>query len=961
MKNLKKLISVVLCLAMMASFLVVGASAASYGDVDETKAYYADVELLSALDILKGDENGNFNPDAEIKRSEFAAVVCRALAQESAATSTVSKFADVASNHWAVGYIGWAAGKQIVNGYEDGTFQPDKAVTAQEAIKMLMCAMGYGPLAESESYGGYPYGYLSLAGTYGVTDGVSFDPTAPASRGLVSQLVANALEAPLMAKSNTGYFEAYIVYDGSKTADYEERTILSQYLDIIKVRADVVANYKSEDSLLKKDGRQQVKLDITKVYNESDKEDYEEYLYDADDYLATGVAVYVGETDAADYLASSVDAYMFFNEDDDLELKAIIANTKTTESLTVEKDIEVAAVDTDKETVTFEYWEDIDSDSKTTEVDVAYDATVYVNGEAIGTLKAKAAARTAFEALAADGFEGKVEFVGSKGNDFSNIFITKYEYAQVEDVNVEAEAIELTDGYIEFSDDVREKGFTYTIYKDGEEISLADIKADDVLTFVYPGEDRDKCAYIDIYVSDATIEGTVNNVSASGEDFKIDGVEYLATANAKIKIGATGIFYLTHDGKVYDSKATSVLSDNYAYILKVGATESFGENTYQMRLFLKDGSIATYDVAEKLQVTEYVEADKEIDTITYKASDGDQDALFDKIEGYLAAADTEAAAQEAASMRLITFATSGNEINKISFAAEEGKDGDDFNKKAAGPSYKASTGKLGNYYFDENTAVFYAPVSKVTDDKSADYNKYIVDIDDVALISSNSFDEELSYTAFAYATDAKVMGATLVVSDLGFAGKSNALAVVTSVATGLNAENEKATTVTVFQSGAKETYALDEDVDLEIGDALKEGDIIQFVVNGAGEISQAEIVFDGDLTEYADGVTADASDISFVAGFVVDYEKGAYVLDADIDDANGVEYTFNYEAGCTLAMVTEAKAGTNSYVTNVSSTSGFKYTNTKSAAPIVYYMVARLDDGDIVDAVEYNLGELDLK
>ena len=59
MKNLKKLISVVLCLAMMASFLVVGTSAASYGDVDETKAYYADVELLSALDILKGDENGN--------------------------------------------------------------------------------------------------------------------------------------------------------------------------------------------------------------------------------------------------------------------------------------------------------------------------------------------------------------------------------------------------------------------------------------------------------------------------------------------------------------------------------------------------------------------------------------------------------------------------------------------------------------------------------------------------------------------------------------------------------------------------------------------------------------------------------------------------------------------------------------------------------------------------------------
>lgn len=323
MKNLKKLISVVLSVVMVASFLVVGTSAASYPDVEETASYSAAVELLSALDILKGDENGNFNPDAEIKRSEFAAVVCRALGQENAATSSVSKFDDVAANHWAVGYIGWAAGKGIVNGYGDGTFGPDKAVSYQEAVKMIMAALGYGKLAENK--GGYPYGYLSLAGTYGVTAGLSANPTEAAPRSLVAQLIYNALEAPLM---DTSYYstteERYVVYDGSKAADYEERTILSQYLDIIKVRAKVVANYKTDSGLWKKNGRPMVKVDFLKAYNESDK-DYEEigtstnvgYVY------KTGIKVFEGETDAADFLAQTVDAYLFYNEDDALELKAL--------------------------------------------------------------------------------------------------------------------------------------------------------------------------------------------------------------------------------------------------------------------------------------------------------------------------------------------------------------------------------------------------------------------------------------------------------------------------------------------------------------------------------------------------------------------------------------------------------------------------------------------------------------
>ena len=970
MKNLKKLISVVLCLAMMAS-LVVSTSAASYGDVDETKGYYAAVELLSALDILKGDENGNFNPDAEIKRSEFAAVVCRALGQEAAATSTVSKFPDVSSDHWAVGYIGWAAGKAIVNGYEDGTFAPDKAVSYQEAVKMLMCAMGYGPLAESASYGGYPYGYLSLAGTYGVTDGVSADPTAAAPRSLVAQLVANALDAPLVGKGYTAFGEAYNIYDGKKAVDYEERTILSQYLDIIKVEATVVNNYKSNEKLLDaKTGKVAVELGITKIYNRSDRDFYgtksEDGNGDLNDLYPEGLAnkVWVGETDANDYLAAKVDAYLFINEDEEFELKAIIGSAKASRSVVVEKDF--VKHDGIKDGVlTFKYWEDIENDSKPAEEDVDATAKVYVNGVLIGALNSKG--KDAFEKIYDKGFTGSVELVAStKSGNIDNIFITTYKYEMVEEVRVEDEAIVLKDGYIELGEDYNKKGFVYNIYKDGEAIELADIKEDDVLTFVWPGGDETDALFVDIYVSDATVTGTVTGAKSTGDVYYIDRVEYKPVAGKTLKVGDEGVFFLTHDGKVFDSKATSSLSDNYAYILKVGKSSGFDGN-YQIRLFQKDGSIATYTIADKVKVSADFDG-KGVVTETYSIAEGaakQQSVIYDYIDGLLKDVAKEDDAKAAAAKRLITFATSGDEINKISFAATTGKEGEDFNYEATTGNYRATTSKLGKYYFEETASLFYAPVSKFVDDKKTedeadDVVTYGVDVDDVALMSFASLDEdkENGYNVFAYAIEDRYMGAALIVDELEFAGRASALAVVTSIATGLNSEGEKASTITVFQSGKKADYVLDEDMDELYGDKLVAGDIVQFVVNGAGEIAQLERIYD--YTKKALNSEVKTTDkIKFVTGYVLDYKNGGIGLAVKYEkDAPVTDYIFNFEEGCTLAMVDVAKADTASFVKGLSSTSAFKYTEKKTTKPVQYFMVAKVVEGDIVDAVEYNNGAI---
>ena len=217
MKNLKKVLALVVVFAMMISTVAF----ASYPDVDATADYAAAVELLSALDVLKGDDQGNFNPENTITRAEFAAVVCRALGLENSANSAkgATAFTDVAADHWASGYINLASQQKIVNGRGNGIFDPNGNVTFAEAVKMLVVALGYEPMASQR--GGYPTGYLTVANSTKMTANVSAGGTDTAAlRKTVAMLTANALEIPMMDQTGFGSevtFEILDDYDNYQT------------------------------------------------------------------------------------------------------------------------------------------------------------------------------------------------------------------------------------------------------------------------------------------------------------------------------------------------------------------------------------------------------------------------------------------------------------------------------------------------------------------------------------------------------------------------------------------------------------------------------------------------------------------------------------------------------------------------------------------------------------------------
>lgn len=105
----------------------------SFSDVENTRWSNNAISTMEGYGLITGYADGTFKPAADITRAEFVTMVSRFYEIDEAATST---FTDV-SGHWAEKYIANATSKGWINGYEDGTFKPDKYITRAEAMTIV--------------------------------------------------------------------------------------------------------------------------------------------------------------------------------------------------------------------------------------------------------------------------------------------------------------------------------------------------------------------------------------------------------------------------------------------------------------------------------------------------------------------------------------------------------------------------------------------------------------------------------------------------------------------------------------------------------------------------------------------------------------------------------------------------------------------------------------------------------
>ena len=115
--------------------------------------------------------------------------------------SNSTQFSDVPSNYWARSAIESLTAADVINGFPNGTFEPNAAVTRAEFVKMLVVALGLAPGSGTTNFTDVPADawyapYVSAAVQAGLVTGVTattFDPGAAVTRQDVAVLLARAL------------------------------------------------------------------------------------------------------------------------------------------------------------------------------------------------------------------------------------------------------------------------------------------------------------------------------------------------------------------------------------------------------------------------------------------------------------------------------------------------------------------------------------------------------------------------------------------------------------------------------------------------------------------------------------------------------------------------------------------------------------------------------------------------
>ena len=585
MRNLKRALSLALAAIMLVGMMVVSASAASYNNLtDKDEIVNKDaVSMLVSLGIIEGKPDGSYAPTENVDRAQMAkmlSVIMNKGVDNSALYQSVnSGLTDITSN-WAKGYINYCYTTGIIAGRGNGTFDPSATVTALEAAKMLLVAVGYDPKIEGFEGADWAINVSVRADEQGIFEGFTKDLSAPLNRDDAALLIYNALDVEMIQSYTTNNYP--IVYS-------DHRTILSDKYGVIKVEGVVTAN---EWAILDDDTDTALQEGKTRIYN-------------PDGILST-----TGNTAVAQDSSANVKTQVFnVSTPVDMLGKAVTMYVKKT-TILADSTVYGAPVVSDVNTV-------IETGEKVTGGDSKDDDSLaaLLKGTGLATDKA-------------------TEY-------YHNYEEVAIDSADVDDImNVKGAALTVidndNDGYVNYVISV-EKSLTHVsgVSSKNETTTLYGLPGDDVIDnedIVTTATDLTKGDVVLVvqyggrtYVEEPkTVTGEMelfnaknkddnkNYIKVGGEEYKQDGLEVLSNINkdnpVKFLISecddkANGVqfdaqydFFLDDFGNIVAFREVEGAPTQYALALDSAYSINGLTTTGQIKLLLADGTSKVYDV-----------------------------------------------------------------------------------------------------------------------------------------------------------------------------------------------------------------------------------------------------------------------------------------------------------------------------------------------------------------------------
>lgn len=819
MKLMKKTLALMLCLAMTLSFNVF-----AYSDVTENVNA---IETLSALNILTGFEDGTFKPEDKVTRAQMAAIIGRALGYNYdavAATGSVT-FTDVPNDHWAIAYIEMAQSMGIINGYSAELFGPEDEVTYDQAIKMIVCALGYQKKAEAmvkEGQNPFPTAYNAIANQKKITNGVTVKGGS-AIRSDIAQLVYNALTVNLMDQTSFG--------SDIEFQEVKNQSLLYTKLNALKVKAKIVS----------------VPFDTTTNFVEIAVSE-EDAIAKADGVNFAGIKrVKKGNVNLVNAQGLEVEAIIDYSDSTDPKLLAILPITKNSTELVIAADL-IKGIE-DNRVV---YYKNANSNTVSKSVKIADNITVYFNAQTTNITTASNFQDYLNSGKTAN--DKSYKFIINNENVIDTIFIENavsfvvgrinyYDFEIYRDnTNTFNSSITAYNDYVLQPLDLNiedNENIAYDIYNTkGETLSFDDIKVGDILTVAQSIDNG--ITYYEIIVSTGDmVEGIITEtrtekIKNSNKEYTIytiDGKDYIVNGYVKdasgLEAGVVGSFQLTANNEIiaYDLDKTI---KNYGVVIATGAANSNFDKGNRVQIITADGVIKTYSFATKLYV-----------------------------DGVLVSTDSDTVVSEVKALEheVIKYElNSSKEIKKVSTTIS------DLDVKysaiAADSKYAAATGKIDGKYITDNTKIVAIP----SPDKKTDKDAY-------SFVSVDSLTDEEVYTGYlVYDNDTKEVSFAFITNLITKPAFDSIPMVVTSKSV-VSIDDSARTKITGYIENKEVSYVIAEDDEVTKFDKenkvisnasdIDVNDVIQFAINANDEIVAYRYLLDWNTeTKQYDMVTS---------------------------------------------------------------------------------------------------------